>query len=129
MSTCPYCQDTENQVKAGKTEAGSQRWKCKPCSRRYTPEPRQMYSDEMRQEAVKWYADGVGYRQIARHFGVDHVTIMNWVKAHVDQLPEAPLPEEDPLHVVEMDELYTYIEHKKTESTSSPLSNDGQAVS
>ncbi|NJL57042.1 IS1 family transposase [bacterium] len=118
MSECPYCQDTDHQVKAGKTGVGSQRWKCKPCKRRYTPAPKQMYSDEMRQQAVKMDADGAGFRQVARHFGVDHVTIMNWVKAHVDQLPAAPVPDDNPLHVVEMDELYTYVGNKKTGATS-----------
>ncbi len=38
---------------------------CKPCQRRYTPEPSQMYSDETRQLAVKLSADGLGYRRIA----------------------------------------------------------------
>lgn len=118
MKKCPYCSDSENQVKVGKTEAGSQRWKCNGCKRRYTPHPRQMYDAEMRQRAVKMYADGAGYRQVARQLGVDHVTIMNWVKAHVSQLPDAPLPAEATLHIVEMDELYTFVEQKKTESTS-----------
>jgi transposase-like protein len=72
-----------------------------------------MYSDTLRQQAVKLYADGLGYRQIARHLRVDHVTIMNGVKAHIDQLPQAPLPTDARLHVVEMDELYTFIGHKK----------------
>lgn len=77
-----------------------------------------MYGNDLRRMAVKLYADGLGYRRIARHLGVDHVTIMNWVKAHVDQLPQAPLPDEDPLHIVEMDELYTFIGKKKTDGTS-----------
>jgi transposase-like protein len=84
MSECPYCHDTENQVKAGKNESDSQRYKCKLCQKWYTPEPSQMYGDELRELAVKRYADGLGYRRIARHLGVDHVTIMHWVKAHVD---------------------------------------------
>ena len=41
---------------------------------------------------------------------------MNWVKAYAAQLPDAPMPAE--VDDVEMDELYTFIEHKKTESTS-----------
>lgn len=114
MSPCPYCQDTENQVKAGKNQSGSQRYKCKPCQRRYTPEPSQMYSDAMRRQAVRLYVDGLGFRQVARHLGVDHATIMNWVKAHADQLPQAPLPEPTPLPIVEMDELFTFIGEKKT---------------
>ncbi len=104
-------------MKAGLTGVGSQRWKCKGCNRRYTPEQRQMYSDEMRQQVVKWYVDGAGYRQIARHFGIDHVTVMNWVKAHSDQLAQAPVPDEKPLHIVEMDELFTFVGKKKTDST------------
>ena len=77
-----------------------------------------MYSDEMRQRAVKLYVDGLGFRQIGRHLSVDHVTVMHWVKAHTAQLPDAPVPDEEPLHIVEMDELYTYVGKKKTDSTS-----------
>ena len=92
MSKCPYCHNTDKQSKAGKTDVGSQRWRCKPCNRRYTPEPKQMYSDEMRYQAIKLYVDGASFRQVARHFEIDHVTVMNWVKAHAAQLPPALEP-------------------------------------
>ena len=49
---CPYCQDTELQIKVGFTKAGSQRFECKLCHRRYTPKPKRMYRDEMRRQAV-----------------------------------------------------------------------------
>ena len=117
MRKCPYCQDTEQQIKVGKTSAGSQRFECKLCKRRYTPQPKQMYSDEMRQQALKWYVDGASYRWIGRHLGVHHVTVMNWVKAHADQLPPAAVPDESPLHIVEMDELHTFVGRKKTDGT------------
>jgi len=117
MSECPYCHKQENQVKAGKNESGSQRYKCNGCGKRYTPAPSQRYSDEMRQRAVKLYADGLGFRQIGRHLKVDHVTVMNWVKAHAAQLPDAPLPSETHFHIVEMDELYTFVGKKKTDTT------------
>lgn len=118
MSTCPHCQDVEQQVKAGKTARGSQRYKCKRCQRLYTPQPKQMYSDELRQQAVKLYLEGMGFRAIGRQLRVDHVTVMHWVKAYSDQLPPAPLPEEKPLHIVEMDELFTFVGKKKNGSTS-----------
>ena len=118
MSECPYCHNSEKQVKAGKHESGSQRYKCNLCQKRYTPEPSQTYPDTMRRQAVKLYADGLGYRQIARHLQVDHVTIMIWVKAHIAQLPAAPLPDDAPRHIVEIDELYTFVGKKKTGSTS-----------
>jgi len=119
MSACPYCHATAKQIKVGKNDSGSQRYRCRVCQRRYTPEPKENgYPDGLRQQAVKLYADGVSFRRIARHLGVDHVTVMLWVKAHTDQLPAAALPAEKPLHIVEMDELYSFIGKKKTESMS-----------
>jgi hypothetical protein len=38
MTACPYCQATTSQIKAGKTKAGSQRYRCKLCNRKYIPE-------------------------------------------------------------------------------------------
>ena len=61
------------------------------------------------------YSDGLNYRRIGRLLGIDHVTVMLWVKAHAAQLPVAPLPDE--VGVVELDELFSFIEHKKTSST------------
>jgi len=34
---CPYCKRNEQQVKAGKTSSGNQRYLCKICGRKYTP--------------------------------------------------------------------------------------------
>ena len=62
------------------------------------------------------YADGLNFRQIGRHLKVSHGSVMNWVKAHAEQLPTALVPEE--VSTVEMDELYTFIAEKKTGSTS-----------
>jgi len=62
------------------------------------------------------YADGLGFRKIGRQLEISHSTVMEWVKTHAEQLPEAPVPAED--DTVEMDELYTFIETKKTGSTS-----------
>lgn len=65
----------------------------------------------MRQQAVKWYVDGLSLRRIARHLGVDHKTVGHWVKAHADQLPSAPVPGD--VNNAEMDELYSFIGSKK----------------
>jgi transposase-like protein len=117
MNRCPYCQSTEQQVKSGKTRAGSQRWKCQVCGRRYTPEPKEQgYPEAMRQQAVKLYIDGVNYRRIGRILEVDHVTVMHWVRAHSDQLPDAPQPKQ--VVMAEQDELFTFVGKKKTKSTS-----------
>jgi transposase-like protein len=65
---CPHCENTTQQVKAGYTEAGSQRYQCQHCGRKYTPVPKQQgYPEEMRQQAIRWSVDGMNLRRIARH--------------------------------------------------------------
>ncbi len=106
-----------NQNKDRFTNAGSQRYRCKTCGCRYTPKKKEQgYEKKLRLLAIRMYADGLNFRQTARHLGVSHSSIMNWVRAHAASLPEAPVPEE--AYSVEMDELYTFIKDKKTESTS-----------
>jgi transposase-like protein len=118
MKQCPKCQEQTKQVQAGKTEVGSQRYKCQHCKTRYTPDPKERgYPDDLRLQAVRMYADGINYRRVARLLNVSHVSVINWVKAFVAQLPDAPLPAE--LHTIELDELFTFIETKKSASTSS----------
>jgi transposase-like protein len=116
MNRCPYCQAEDRQVKNGKNVSGSQRWKCQHCGRKYTPEPKEHgYPDEIRQQAVRMSVDGSNYRRIARLIGVDHKTVIQWVKAHTNRLPPAPVPQD--LNNAELDELFTYVEKKKTLST------------
>jgi transposase-like protein len=115
--TCPYCHNHEEQIKAGRNGSGSQRYKCKVCNRHYTPEPREKgYPQEIRQQAVRLYVDGMNLRRIARHLGVNHQSVANWVAAYAAQLPDPPLPDE--VATVELDELYTFIGEKKSGSTS-----------
>ena len=112
---CPHCQDTAQQIKLGFNKSGSQRYKCKLCNRAYTPKPNQKgYPLSIRMLAIRLYLEGNNFRRIARILKVSHVSVMNWVKAHADQLLPAPVPAESPLHIVEMDELHTFVGHKKT---------------
>ena len=116
MKTCPYCQTGNKQRRIGQTRAGSQRYQCQACGRRYTPEAKaQGYDEQMRQQAVKLYSEGMNFRRIARHLGVSHQSVINWVNAYAGQLPrQAPQPQD--VGVVELDELYTFVGKKKTGS-------------
>jgi transposase-like protein len=61
MKDCPTCHDEEHQVKAGRTTAGRQRYRCKACGHQYTPAPKARgYPPELRTRAVGQYVDG-GY--------------------------------------------------------------------
>lgn len=119
MSTCPHCQRSEGQVKAGLTAAGSQRYLCKVCLRKYTPEPRPLgYEQDVRQQAIRMYLDGNNQRRIARQLGVSQGSVSNWAREFADNLPdEVPQPEQT-VEVAEIDELFTFVSHKKTMPTS-----------
>mgnify|MGYP003478014311 CR=1 FL=1 len=114
MNNCPNCQATTKQHNIGCTEAGSQRYKCRSCGRSDTPEPKlQGYDEQIRQQAVKLYSDGLNFRRIARHLGVKHQSVINWVDAYSAQLPSQP-PQPQEVGVVELDALFSFIGEKKT---------------
>lgn len=120
MKRCPYCQETTRQNKAGKTNAGSQRYRCMHCNHKYTPEPKQQgYPKSMRKRALEMYVDGGNLRRIARHLKVAPRTVALWVTDLAEALPNTPMPEE--VKEAEMDEMFTFIGDKKTESTFSQL--------
>jgi transposase-like protein len=119
MFTCPTCQSSTRQVKHGRNPSGSQRYLCQACKRTYTPQPTVAgYDTSVRQQALRLYADGLNLRRIARHLGVVHQTVANWVSAHADALPAQPPQPADPVETAELDELYTFVGHKKTGPTS-----------
>ena len=119
MNQCPHCQKTENQVKNGKTVAGSQVYKCKACNRKYVADPKQRgHSLETKQQAIRLMLDGNSQRQAARHLGIAPQSVANWLKEYADNLPETPPRPALPVEVAEQDELFTFIGDKKTKSTS-----------
>jgi transposase-like protein len=87
------------------------------CGCKYTPGPKQHgYTEEVRQQALRLYVDGMNLRRIGRQLGgIHHRTISLWVKAYAEHLPAAPVPKE--VKTAEMDELFTFIGHKKIKST------------
>ncbi len=86
--TCPYCQSTDEQVRAGRNASGTQRMKCQHCQRRYTPLPKpDRYPAALRQEAVQLYLSGMSFRSVARRLRVNHQSVINWVNEYAQQLP------------------------------------------
>lgn len=114
---CPHCKQTKRQNKVGKTGCGSQRYICMFCQRKYTPYPKkQGYPEELRQQAVQMYVDGMNLRRIARHLNVNHQSVANWVNKHAENLPLPPTPEQ--VETAELDEVFSFIGNKKNASTS-----------
>ena len=118
MSTCPHCARDSKQRKDGRTKAGSLRYRCGYCQRKYTPEPKEQgYGTAIRQQAIALYVDGMNFRRIARHLKVNHQTVINWVNAYSAALPDQT-PQPDIVTTVELDEVFTFIGDKKTGRTS-----------
>jgi len=53
------------------------------------------------------YLEGINFRRIGRLLNVHHQSVINWVNAYGEGLPDAPVPEQT--EDVEMDELFTLI--------------------
>src|SRR5918911_4667741 len=120
MLTCPHCHRSTQQVKNGRTPAGSQRYRCQACRRKYTPDPRpQGYGADLRRRAVQLYVDGMNLRRIGRTLGVVHQTVANWVAAHANALPDQPPQPASPVAVADLDALYTFVGDKKALPMSS----------
>ena len=58
------------------------------------------------------YVNGIGFRAIERLTGVNHNTVINWVKEVAGKLPDAPEHSEIP-EVAQVDELETFVSKKK----------------
>jgi len=87
------------------------------CGSKYTPEKKvHGYDAKVRKQAIRLYVDGMNLRRTARQLGVHHTTVAAWIREYARTLPQAPQPQK--VKTAEMDELFTFIGHKKTKSTS-----------
>lgn len=89
MVICPACSNKDAQRKDGRTAAGSQRYKCKQCSHRYTVAHKEKgYEEEIRLQALTLYLEGVSLRGVARILDVNHQSVANWVNQYANDFPE-----------------------------------------
>ncbi|MCA9952164.1 MAG: IS1 family transposase [Anaerolineales bacterium] len=112
--SCPKCQIKHSQVKDGCTNAGSQRFRCKVCGCRYTPEPIERgYDEEVRLQALGLHQEGVSLREIGRILEVNHQTVANWINGYANHIPEELPP--SILDLAVLDGMYVppYIRKKR----------------
>jgi transposase-like protein len=108
---CPRCGSGE-YVKDGIVKE-RQRYQCKHCKYRYTVQQRSNErSADVRQLAIDMYLEGLGFRAIGRLLKVSHTAVFGWIK-NAGKTVECP-PETEPIEVVEIDEMHTYVGQKKT---------------
>ena len=108
---CPRCEST--QISKNGHHHGKQNYVCKHCGRQFVESySRQGYSDDAKQLCLKMYLNGMGFRGIERVTGINHNTIINWVRQAGITLPDAPDSDEIP-ESTELDELQTEVGSKK----------------
>ena len=111
---CPKCQ-SENRVKSGIVR-NLQRYKCKDCNCNYTVcfdvvFEKDVEKDKKRRFALSLYLEGLGFHSIGRLLGISHVSVLNWIHKYGKTLENVRNPR--PAQIVEMDEMHSYIWHKK----------------
>ena len=131
---CPEC--GSHHIRKNGIKRGKQNHICCNCRRQFIQdyEPSKTYSNEIKEECIRMYLNGMGLRGIERVKGVHHTTIIAWVKQLGKTLPDAPttgvnqeeLPGDtrsvSPLGygniptVGELDELETFVGSKKIRS-------------
>jgi transposase-like protein len=108
---CPKCGSGEH-CKDGIVK-GRQRHLCKACRHRYTVVRRSGTADAtIKRQALQLYLEGLGFRSIGRILKFSNVAILQWIRAFGEQL-EA-IKRDDPVAVMELDEMHSYIGSKKT---------------
>jgi len=109
---CPDCSSTD--ISKNGRQRGKQNYLCKACRRQFieTYDPPSGYSEAFKQECLKLYLNGMGFRAIERAKGVHHTTVITWVKQTGQLLPDAYEPDVTP-EVGELDELETFVGSKK----------------
>jgi transposase-like protein len=108
---CPRCQGSHIR-KNGMSRHGHQRYVCVACKATFGQVDHRRVDEELKQEALRHYAEGVGLRATERLVGPSHNSIMRWVRQEVAGQALAKL-EAAEVEYVEADELWSYVGSKK----------------
>ena len=108
---CPKC-GKEKIWKSGKT-GGKQQYQCKSCKRKFITEKN--YSEAFKQKAIAIFYEG----NSGRIMGINKSTVYNWIKKLDEKLQDEEniAAKAEQTEVIEMDELFDYINEKKAELT------------
>lgn len=108
---CPKC-NSKSYTKDGVIK-GRQRYKCKKCNYHYTVHKKSdVKTKEQKRLALEMYLEGLGFRSIGRILRISYGTVYSWIKNWEEKV-ELPRSDE-PIEIVEIDEMHSYVGLKKT---------------
>ena len=109
---CPGCGGVD-LIKRGH-KGGRQRYQCRRCNR-YSTDSQPRFSAQTKAMAIEMYMNGSGIRAIGRVLGASPAGVLKWIrKAHaaIRQVADTPPVDSGVPDVIEMDEIYTYVQKK-----------------
>ena len=114
MVKCKFCSE-EGLVKNGFAR-GKQRYRCKSCGKNQVfGDKREKYSNAIRRQAIEMYLNSCGLRSIGRVLKVPYQLVSKWIEG-AGKIVEREIlnlqTESREISILEMDELYTYIQKK-----------------
>ena len=122
MELCKYC--GSSAFSKNGFARGKQRYLCKACDRSQTVgDRREKYSELIKSTAKILYLEGCGFRRIERvlhqiySIKIHYQLIIHWIKRLATKVESAiPVQKSTKIPVLEMDELYTYVQKKQIKS-------------
>jgi transposase-like protein len=127
---CPRCGSAA--VCKNGSYRGVQRYRCTAC-RRYFSDKAPRFSPTVKAQALDMYLNNVGIRKIARFTGASPAGVLKWIrkaaKALAGQLEQAvDQVQEDLPDVIEMDEIYTFVQKNSAGPSYGLLIADGRVA-
>ncbi len=108
---CPRC--NSDHIRKNGHRGSKQNYICADCERQFVESyERKGYPPEVKEQCLKMYVNGNGFRAIERLTGVNHNTVIHWVRHTANSLSDAPEVSEIP-EIAEIDELETFVGKKK----------------
>ena len=107
---CPRCKASA-VIKSGKVQ-GKQRYKCKKCGMQFTRLTPRGHPAMVKATAVMLYTLGLSMNAIAKIFHVSTPTVLYWIRDFAQKNCQKPEPSS--AVVVELDEMWHFLNLKKT---------------
>ena len=112
MYQCKKCQ-SQSYTKSGSVK-GEQRYKCRLCGCQFVPtrEGKGMTAGQ-KALALCLYINGLSFRTIGKIIRIDHVAVYRYIRNHSEQIYEKPEPCDEPIIMLELDEMWHFLQSKK----------------
>jgi transposase-like protein len=108
---CPQCGGSD-LMKRGR-KAGHQRYECRACGR-YSTDSQPRFSAQTKAMAIQMYMNSMGIRAIGRVLDASPAAVLKWIrKEHAalqHRLAQAGPVDTGSADIIEMDEIYTYVQ-------------------